>query len=81
MSPDGLIAMKVAVRVAKAAIEAAPPKSENETDDAYQERLSASWSVMDTVPDILSTHYDQDNITSSSKNLKNGRRSTRICSS
>ena len=37
MSPDGFIAMKVAVRVAKAAIEAAPPKSENETDDAYQE--------------------------------------------
>ena len=38
MSLDGLIAMKVAVRVAKAAIEAAPPKSENVTDYAYQER-------------------------------------------
>ena len=73
MSPDGLITMKVAVRVAKAAIEAAPPKSENETDDAYQERLSASWSLIDTVPDILSTHCDQDNnITSLRKSLKNG---------
>ena len=40
MSPDGFIAMKVAVRVAKAAIEAAPPKSENETDDAYQAWIS-----------------------------------------
>ena len=36
VSPDDLIAMKVAVSVGKAAIEAAPPKSDNETDKAYQ---------------------------------------------
>ena len=73
MSPDGVIDVEVAVSVAKAAIEAASPNSENETDEAYQERLSASWSLNDTVPVILSTHCDQDNnITSSRKNLKNG---------
>ena len=53
--------MKVAVSVGKAAIEAAPPKSDNETDKAYQVRLSAPGSLIDPVPDILSTHCDEDN--------------------
>ena len=35
MSPDGFIAIKVDVSVAKAAIEAAVPKIDNETDDTY----------------------------------------------